>query len=258
MLDVINHGQPGDSDFVRELRMARPPANALNIGLIDTLAEKVSAAPDDGCRALILSGAPKMFSAGLDVVELIEFDRDGVYRLWSSYFSLLRLLAESTVPVVSAITGHSPAGGAVMTLYCDYRIMADGDFKIGCNEVRVGLILPEAIQVALAYVVGDRQAERLGVPGLLISPKEAYRVGLVDELADIGATVDRALEWAKEMAKLPQVGMRTTRHFARRNLHAAFEYLDEAHLQLFVDRWFSDETQRTLRGLVDKLKQSKK
>ena len=93
------------------------------------------------------------------------------------FFRLMRALAASPIPTVAAITGHAPAGGAVLSIFCDARVMAEGDFRIGLNEVQVGLSLPRVIHTALVRVVGERQAERLGVGGLLVPAGEALRIG---------------------------------------------------------------------------------
>ena len=107
-----------------------------------------------------------MFSGGLDVPHLIQLDRPAMSATWRDFYAMMRALATSPIPIAAAITGHAPAGGAVISLFCDVRIMADGDFKIGLNEVQVGLFLPPIIFKAMRRLVGNRQAERLCVAGL--------------------------------------------------------------------------------------------
>src|ERR1700710_1596046 len=114
---------------------------------------------------------------------------------WRVFSLLIRALAASPIPIAAAITGHAPAGGTVLALYCDWRVMAEGDFKAGLNEVRVGLALPPVILAALRRQVGPRQAERLATAGLLLPPVEAERAGLVDELAPGGRGGGRGGEW---------------------------------------------------------------
>src|SRR5579859_5890793 len=122
MLDTVAHGS------VRELRLARPPANALDLELIRTLHQAVDGAVQDGVRAIVVSGSPRRFSGGLDVPTLLQLDRAGILGMWTAFYGLLRTLAQCPVPVVAAITGHSPAGGAVLGIQCDRRIMAEGEF----------------------------------------------------------------------------------------------------------------------------------
>ena len=251
MLGSIDHGP------VRELRLERPPANALAPELVTALAGAVRAAPGEGAEALVLSGVPGMFSAGLDVPYLLTLDRDGIADAWAGFYDLLRALADSPVPVAAAITGHSPAGGAVLSIFCDRRVMAEGPFRIGLNEVQVGIPLPPALFGALRRVVGRRTAERLGVAGAMISAEEALQVGLVDELSPPEEVVDRALGWCRALLELPRGPMLRTRARARRDLRDLVAVDDAGEVAGLVDDWFSDETQTALKAMVARLRAKK-
>lgn len=248
MIATTNHGA------VRELRLDRPPVNALTPELVAALHEAVTKAPGEGARALVLSGSPGRFSGGLDVPVLVDFDRPAMERLWQDFYRLLLALAASPVPIAAAITGHSPAGGAVLATYCDYRILADGDFRIGYNEVAVGIPMPIAILRCVARLVGPRQAERLCGAGLLIPPGEALRIGLVDELVPLDRVVERAVEWANGMISLPPNAMSKTREAAREDLVRLMEEGLATEGELLVNNWFSEETQTSLRAVVARMK----
>jgi enoyl-CoA hydratase/carnithine racemase len=250
MIEPIDHGA------VRELRLARPPANALDPGLIGALWQALHDAIGDGREAVVISGSPGRFSGGLDVPALLTLDRAGITEMWRSFFRLLRDLATSPVPVVAAMTGHCPAGGTVLALFADHRVFAQGAFVVGLNEVRVGIPVPEVIVRALAFVVGDRRAADLVTRGLLLGPDEALRVGLVDELAPPAEVVPRALAHARELLALPRAAMLGTRLQARRPLVAVFDAVDESFFATVTDQWFSDEAQATLRALASRLGKS--
>jgi Delta3-Delta2-enoyl-CoA isomerase len=128
-----------DHGAVRQLRLNRPPVNALSTELIVALRESVEAAPGDGAKAAVISGASGRFSGGLDIPLLLSLDRAGIDALWHEFYRLLRALSCSPIPLVAAITGHAPAGGSVLPLFCDWRVMAEGDWKLGLIEVQVGL-----------------------------------------------------------------------------------------------------------------------
>jgi enoyl-CoA hydratase/carnithine racemase len=247
MLTIHDHGA------VRELRLDRPPANALDPALVTALADAVEAAPGGGAGALVLSGAPGRYSGGLDVPMLLGLERPAMERFLREFFRLMRTLAASPLPIVAAITGHAPAGGAVLAIFCDHRVMAAGDFVVGLNEVRVGLSLPRVIHTALERVVGPRQAARLGMAGLLVPAAEALRIGLVDELVPPADVVERSLQVARDWLALPPVAMRRTRELGRERLVALFDAQEEATFARFVDDWFSAETQTALRALVARL-----
>jgi len=249
MLESIDH-----ADGLRELCLARPPANALDPPLVAALAEAVAAAPRAGVRAVVLSARPKMYSGGLDVPALLALDRVAMERFLGDFLGLLRAIATSPVPIVAAITGHAPAGGAVLAIHCDYRVMAAGDFRIGLNEVAVGLPLPRVIHSTLVRLVGPAAAEKLAVAGALVPGAEALRLGLVDELVEPETVVARALAKAGELVALPARAMSVTRELARRDLVESFAREERATWEAFVEDWFSVETQTALRALVERLK----
>jgi enoyl-CoA hydratase/carnithine racemase len=242
-----------DHGGVLEIQLARPPVNALNPALVRELRTAVEAAPGAGARAIVLSGTPGMYSGGLDVPELLQLDRAGMQRFWQDFFALLRTLALSPIPIAAAITGHSPAGGAVLAIFCDHRVAADGKFKLGLNEVRVGLPVPRVILGALTRLVGQRQAERLAVLGLLVSPQEALAAGLVDQLAAPEETVPAAIAWCRETLALPPRAMHATRAALRADFKTLFDTLGPVTHEEMTQVWFSDESQGVLRALVEKL-----
>lgn len=246
-----------DHGAVRELRLNRPPANALSPELIVALKQAVEAAPQDGARALVLSGAPGRFSAGLDVPLLMTMDRPAIAGLWRDLYALLRALALSPIPIAAAMTGHATAGGTVLPIYCDHRIAAQGDWKLGVNEVQVGLPLPPVVFAGLRRLVSAHQAERLAVGGLLISSDEAARIGLVDELVPLDQVVSRAIEWSRSLLALPVDAMAITRRQARADLFELFRTPLDSELEQSIASWWSAETQTTLRVVVQRLKAKK-
>src|SRR5882757_10324057 len=168
MIKTLDHGA------IRELRLDRPPVNALSPELIGALKKAIEFAPTDGARALVLSGAPGRFSGGLDVPLLLGLDRPAMAALWRDFYALLGVIATSPIPIAAAITGHAPAGGTVLALFCDWRVMAEGDYKIGFNEVQVGIPIPPVIWAGARRLLGLRLAERLAVSGALLTSREAF------------------------------------------------------------------------------------
>ena len=248
MLETIHH------DAIVELRLARPPVNALDPALVGALREAIEAAPAQGARAIVLSGRPDLYSGGLDVPALLHLDRPALAAFLTEFFELCGTIACSPIPIVAAITGHSPAGGAVLSIFCDYRVMARGEYRIGLNEVQVGLAVPAVIQYTLKRLIGAHKAERLMVAGAMIDSAEAQRVGFVDELVDVDHVVTRSIEWCKHLLALPPEAMAETRRMARADLHAELDAAQGFSHEEFIARWFSDESQSVLKALVAKLK----
>jgi len=250
-VQVIDH-----PSSIRELRLQRPPANALDPALVATLNEAMDQATNDQMAGLVLSGAPGLFSAGLDVPKLLTLDEQGMRAFWTDFFALLQRVATSPMPIVAALTGHSPAGGTVIALFADYRIQAQGPFQLGLNEVQVGLVVPPVIHAALVRLIGAYPAERHLVAGQMISGEEAKKIGLVDEVVAPDQVVARAIEWLETHLKMPRKAMLTTRAICRADLAKGFTAPGALDLDRFVAGWFSDETQQTMRALAKRLEKA--
>ena len=234
--------------------MDRPPANALNRELVEQLLAALETARMDGAHAIILTGRPGMFSGGLDVPELLALDRRQIEAFWGLFFNLTRQLAASPVPVIAAVSGHAPAGGAVLALHCDWRIGVTGKYKIGLNEVQVGLPVPGTILVALEEVVGPRVARRMATRGEMLSMDDAVAVGLLDELVAPEQLLPAALARANELLALPPVAMNTTRLATKARLIEALS--SPVDVAAATGWWFSAETQAEMRKLVARLQKA--
>ena len=248
MLEFIEHGA------VHEIRLSRPPANALNRALFEAMASALDEAARSA-RAVVVSGLPGMFSAGLDVPELLQLDRPSFRATLLTFLETTRAIATMPVPTAFALTGHAPAGGLVLSLFGDYRVMASGPYKTGLNEVQVGLVVPSMVLKALVRLIGAHKAERLLVSGEMMDSEQAARLGLVDELADDpDATVARAVEWCETQLALPRHAMSSTRERARADIHGWFGSGLEAEADFFTDMWSREETREILTAMVEKLK----
>ena len=247
MINIEKH------DDIIELNITRPPVNAFNHDVIRDLREKIThyQSGDENTSAIILSGLPGVFTAGLDLPSLIELNQQQMELFWQDFYGLWKAIALSDIPIVAAITGHSPAGGTVLSVFCDYRIMAEGKYTIGLNEVQVGLVAPAPVFKALSRLCGGRVAERHLLAGDLINPQQALDIGMVDQLTTLDQVVPEAIKWCRQHLQLPNSAMLTTRRLARADVHAIFIEDDDG--SDFLKLWFSDETQSVLRTVIAKL-----
>jgi enoyl-CoA hydratase/carnithine racemase len=249
MLEVVDHAD------IRELRLARPPVNALNAELLRALTDAVKNAAGSG--ALIITGQPGLFSAGLDVRGLLALNRDGITNVFLELWRVQHALAHSPVPVIFGITGHCPAGGTVMAVHGDYRVMAQGDFRLGLNEVQVGLFPGGVIHGAFRRLTGGHAAQLL-TRGALVDPATALRVGLADELCEAGQVPARALEVAREFCALPRDAMLKTRALVRKDLVEMFGDPGQAQMRerefaaMGAEAWFAPGTQDLLKKMFAK------
>ena len=202
------------------IRLERPPVNALDSALLEALTREITRAGAVDEQAVILCGTPGRFCAGLDTGELgatAPEERTGILARLGALFAVV---ADCPAPVAAALTGHCLGGGMVLAALCDYRVMEQGDYKIGLPEVSLGLPLSNRVQRVLARLTGAHYAQRLCVEGRLLDPEQAHRAGLVDELAEPDGAIDAAVKWCEHILSLPQEAMRTTRAACREDLRS--------------------------------------
>lgn len=205
-----------DQGGIRTIQLNRPPVNALSLELLNALAQAVDTAPGEGAKGIVLAGLPGMFSAGLDLKALQSAGPKGVEEIIEALNNACKSLAKSSIPVVAAITGHAPAGGMVLSLFCDYRFMADGEFKIGLNEVRLKIPLPPLAMVGLEQVVGLKNAKIFSNEGEFYSPQEAMAMDLIDEIAPADEVVQQAANKLASLIEFQSPAGLAIRRFHRR------------------------------------------
>src|SRR5438093_7013743 len=191
--------QHGDVALVR---IDRPPANALDLSLLDeghgVLAELGAAEPG----AVVLTGRDGFFSAGVDLKLVPTLDAAaqramvaGINRLFAGWYGFPR-------PVVCAVNGHAIAGGLILALCGDHRVCAtEGSF--GLTELRAGVPYPSVAMAVVRAELSPPVVRRLVLGAELIDPERALAWDVVDELAAPGDVLPRALAAAAERAALP-------------------------------------------------------
>lgn len=238
-----------ERDGVRVLHMEFGSANALGPEVVEALAEEFG----DGDGPTVLTGEGRVFSAGLDLVKLDSLDHDGMADFLERFNVLMTRALTARYPLVAAVNGHAVAGGCVLAMACDERIGVDGDFKVGMNELAVGLTLPAVVVEILRGKLDHRTAHEVILRGCLYSPARARDRGLLDRLAeDSGAALDAACESARELGRAP-------REFAamKGTLVAPItERLRDSRRPLdvrFLETWFTDSARQQRRRTVEKL-----
>lgn len=237
------------------VRLNRPKANALNLAFIEEIIRMFQdLAHDEGVKAVVLTGEGNFFSAGLDVVEISGYDVARSEEFWHAFARMLEVLATFPKPFVCAINGHSPAGGCILAICADHRVMAEGPFTIGLNEVPVGIVVPEPVFVLYSLWVGPRRAYQYLLQGKLLTPQEALEAGLVDAVVAQERVVPTALEIAGAYTKLDPDTVQKT----KRNLRKAFERSIQGGFDSSfgetLRHWWSPGARAALMALVQKLK----
>lgn len=241
---------------IRIVKLHRGTANPINEAMMDELLDYFAAAEkDDKVGGVILTGNPGIFTAGLDVVELYNLDREGSYRFWEKFVDLATALVGFSKPFITAIPGHSPAGGCVFALCSDYRVMMEGEkFRIGLNEIPVGIVVPERILHLYGFWVGTRKAYQLLMEGKLLSPSEAFNIGLVDEICPGEELMTRAVAQLQKYLALPQQTWRMSKVKLRQSLLRAMNVDFQATYGDAMEQFWLPENRAVMGKLIEKLK----
>lgn len=161
----------------------RPPVNSLNLELLKAISETLDDLQNNKSRGMILTSSSKsVFSAGLDIMEMYKPKVDRMKEFWSTLQDVWFKLYGSPFPTAAAINGHSPAGGCLLSLCCEYRVMCQ-NYTIGLNETRLGIVAPTWFMASMRNAISRRDAELALTLGTLFTTDEALKVGLVDEVA---------------------------------------------------------------------------
>ena len=250
----MEHIQSERLDNLLILTLSRGKANALNSALVEELYTALAAAADDdSVRGLVLaSDRPRFFSSGFDIREVFTYDRDGMAAFFSRFIDLFESLYGFPKPVVAALSGHTFAGGAILAIACDFRIMAEGDFGFALNEINLGLAVTPTIRHMLADAVGVPRAREVLLFGEPLTPARALEIGLVRELAPAAEVRDRAIACARLLAAKPPNAFREIKR-SLREFSSADAPSDRTNLDQFLEFWFSVEAQDARRAVASRV-----
>jgi len=239
------------------LTLCAGKANAFDVPLLEAVIRGVDTALADGATALIVTGDGASFSGGLALPSLIELDRAGVRTLITTFTTAMRRVLEAPIPVVAAINGNAIAGGCVLALMCDERIMVDEGPKapprIGLNEAQLGLGLPAVVIELVRARLSASAHVAVALEGRLVDPDEARQLGLVDEVVAAGQLEARVLERAAALATSAPGAFAQIKRALLRPTIEAIDRVDAAETEAWLDTWFSAEGQRRMRATVARI-----
>ena len=227
------------------------PMEAEMVKKITTLFEEIEG--NDKIEGVILTGKPNFFSAGLDLIALYNYNQEEILRFWMAFSNMVKTLSTFSKPLVAAITGHSPAGGCVLAICCDYRVMAEGKYRIGLNEIPVGIAIPDYIFTLYSFWLGKGNASRFLLEGKLLTVEEAKAAQLVDEVCDGEEVLARAEAKLLQYLALDQFAWRQSKKQIRTGIAASFDYNMEEDMGRRMEQWWRPTTRAIMKSLVDRL-----
>ena len=219
--------------------------NALDNEAIDSLRRALDDA-EKQAEAVVLAGRPGFFCVGMDT-SVLAFGARAVDNLLASYDDLIYRLVEFPRPVVAACTGHALGAGAALLLCCDVRIGAAGDFKIGFNEVAIGLPLYDLHYELARARMSPRYLALACNTAQTYTPDQAARVGFLDSTTE--DPVKQACGTAAGLARqLDTAAFAATRSVTSHELKANLTHLSTRHRRFRRSLAASERTSEPPRG----------
>jgi len=251
----MNTLQVSIKDKLAILMLDRGRSNPMNAEMVLELTSFfTNTANDDNVAGVVITGKENFFSAGLDLMELYGYNEEQSRDFWSSFLDLQAILIRFQKPLVAAISGHSPAGGCVLAMCCDYRLMAGGKFIIGLNEIPVGIIVPDIIFDLYAFWIGKHKAYRYLLEGRLLQVDEALRDGLIDEICDPAELLFKAEQKIRTYMQFNPVTWSQSKLNLRKELIDKSSIDKTDMLNAMLKQWWAPETRHTLQLIIQNLK----
>jgi enoyl-CoA hydratase len=230
-----------DADGVAVVRLAHGPVNALDLELLGRITETFAELDAGPCRAVVLTGAGRAFSAGVDLWRIVDGGAGYVRAFLPALNEAFLAIFGLGRPTVAAVNGHAIAGGAILAAACDQRVMAEGPGTIGVTEILVGVPFPPAALEILGHAFGERAARRAALTGHTLSPAEALAAGVVDEVVAADLLLDTAV--ARAHVPAPADTFRLTKAQLQARVHERLDRLRPVFDPKVLDLW--------LRGVED-------
>src|SRR2546429_7591443 len=192
-------------DAIGHIILDRPPANSYDREFMEELDAAIEAArSDDGIKAIVArSASEKFFSAGADVSVFARSDFEAQNAFVVCANEAMSKFESTPKVVIAAINGHCLGGGLEIALCCDFRIAAEGSYRIGLPEVTLGLLPGTGGTQRLPRLIGRQKALDLMLTGRTLTPPEALAAGIVDDVVPAGELLDRVITRARTYATGP-------------------------------------------------------
>jgi enoyl-CoA hydratase len=189
--------------------------NAMQRRFLEELGEVLDRALVEKARAVVITGRPGCFSAGLDLKNLPTLDKQELRAVLALFGETMLRVFLFERPVVAAISGHAIAGGCVLAMAADRRLIAQGPFRVGLNEVPLAIELPAFVVELARNTLPTQKLELALFTGALSEGADVERDGWVEAIVPADELLPRAIELAHRLGGLPNKAYTRAKHLVR-------------------------------------------
>jgi enoyl-CoA hydratase/carnithine racemase len=245
----FNHLKVEDRAGVALVRIDRPPANAMDPELLEEGHRCLTELGADQPGAVVITGTEEFFSGGVDLKLAPTLDDEGqremvngINRLFAGWYTFPR-------PVVCAVNGHAIAGGLILALCGDHRVGSPNG-KLGLTELRVGIPYPAVAIAIVRAELTPAAARELVLRAELVTPEDGLRLGLLDEIAARDSVLERSMEVATELARLPTAAYAQVKEQLRHDTGARVREIVAEESDPLLGGWIGDEGRGSARKVL--------
>ncbi|HMF93759.1 MAG TPA: enoyl-CoA hydratase/isomerase family protein [Vicinamibacterales bacterium] len=244
MIERTSHGD------IAVLRIQHGKANALDLELCQALTRELEAFRQSSSHALVITGSNKIFSAGVDLLRVVDEGAPYVRAFLPAMNGAFETLFSLLKPVVAAVNGHAIAGGCILAAAADRRLMIRDAGRIGIPELLVGVPFP-VVPLEIMRLAAGRDLSSLAYTGVTYGAEEAQRNGLVDGVVDGERILEEAIRVAESLAAIPPTAFALTKRQLREPVLERI-HVGSAIDALVLNAWTSEETLSAIRLYVER------
>ena len=238
------------TDRVTELILGHGKVNEMDLEFCEDLTRQLlELAADDSCRAVILRSDLRVFSAGVDLVRLVNEPVSYLDQFLPALTTMFTTALEFPKPLVAEINGAAIAGGCVMASACDHRVIAP-EAKIGIPELRVGVPLPsEGIEI-MRSVANSSDFQQIVLTGATFAGQNAVEAGLADQVAEGDQMSEVCHAVAQQLTYIPATVYALSKQQLRRPVMERIQIGEEKFGEQIRALWYSDEVRTAVKEYV--------
>jgi len=236
------------------IQLNRNVTNAINLDLVTELSDIIQQIKQDpNIKSVILTSSNnKFFSIGFDIPQLYHLSRKDFKVYYQSFNRLCLDLYSLPKPTIAAITGHAIAGGCILTLCCDHRMVATGHKLMGLNEIKLGVPVPYPAQVILQQLVGFRFSQEIMEFGDFYEPNVTSKMGLVNQVAPVEEVLSTSIDKVQTIGAMPEKAFEVIKRNRIEGILKTINENLEVKEKIFIECWFSKKARVLLEEAMKK------
>jgi enoyl-CoA hydratase len=209
-------------------------------------------------KAVVITAPGRTFSAGLDLAELTAMDRPALGRFLELFERMCRTWFRYPRPVVAAVNGHAIAGGLILALTADLRLVAKTELKMGLSELALGIPFPSSALELVRHTVSAASLSRVLLAGEMFGPEAALGAGLVDGVVEPASLVPEAVALAARLGAAPGSAYSLTKEALRATTSRLIDQSQGTGREAFLDAFLAPAIRAHIQAQLEALKNRKK